>query len=54
MSIRPISEKTEEMLFTRYILQSFGLGNMSLVAPSSVEEFVQGYNVKLFGAKSFN
>lgn len=53
MRQKPFPEKTEEMLFTRYFLQACGLGNVTLYAPSSVEERVLGYDAKLFGAQSF-
>lgn len=53
MSEKPFPEKTEEMLFTRYFLQACGLGNITLYAPSSIEEGVEGYDAKLFGAHAF-
>lgn len=53
MSKKPISEKTSEILFNRYLLQAFRLGEMSLYAPSSVEEFKNGYDLKLIGLSSF-
>jgi hypothetical protein len=39
-----MSEKAAEILFNRYMLQSFGLGGAQLFAPSSIEEFKNGYD----------
>jgi hypothetical protein len=43
-----------EMLFNRYFLQSFGLGQITLYAPSSREEYEKGYDAKLTSSQSFN
>lgn len=51
--MRPFSEKMSEILFNRYFLQSFRLGEVSLYAPSSVEEFKSGYDSKLIGSSTF-
>ena len=48
------NEKMTEMLFNRYFLQSFGLGNIILYAPSSREEYEKGYDAKLTSSQSFN
>lgn len=42
------------MLFNRYFLQSFGLGQITLYAPSSREEYEKGYDAKLTNSQSFN
>ena len=49
MATRPMSEKAAEILFNRYMLQSFGLGGAQLFAPSSIEEFKNGYDAKIVG-----
>ena len=49
MAVRPMSEKAAEILFNRYMLQSFGLGGAQLFAPSSFEEFKSGYDAKVVG-----
>lgn len=46
------NEKLIELLFTRYMLQSFRLTEVSLYAPSSREEFRKGYDAKFIGKKS--
>src|SRR5215471_17558245 len=43
-----------EILFNRYFLQSFGLGQITLYAPSSREEYEKGYDAKLTSSQSFN
>lgn len=53
MSKKPISEKTSEILFNHYFLRAFRLGEISVYAPSSVEEFKNGYDSKLIGLSSF-
>jgi hypothetical protein len=53
MSFRPVSEKAAEILFTRFMLQAFPLGQLELFAPSSAEEFISGYDAKLVGRASF-
>lgn len=45
------NEKLTELLFTRYMLQSFRLNEVSLYAPSSREEFYKGYDAKFIGKK---
>lgn len=46
------NEKLTELLFARYMLQSFRLNEVSLYAPSSREEFYRGYDAKFIGNKS--
>ncbi|MFT3879956.1 MAG: hypothetical protein QM703_09895 [Gemmatales bacterium] len=53
MSLQPISEKTAEILFNRYLLQSFPLGGVELFAPTSFEEYKNGYDAKFYGTSSF-
>lgn len=43
------NEKTTEILFNRYFLQSFRLGEVVLYAPSSREEYEKGYDARLTG-----
>jgi hypothetical protein len=52
MSERPISEKALEILFNRYLLQSFPLGAVQLLAPTTFEEFRSGYDSKVVGFSS--
>lgn len=52
MSKRTISEKSLEILFNRFLLQSFQLGAVQLFAPTSVEEFRSGYDSKIVGFSS--
>jgi len=52
VSVRPISEKAAEILFNRFLLQSFPLGSIQLFAPSSAEEFRNGYDAMLVGFSS--
>ena len=52
MSDRPVSEKAAEILFNRFLLQSFPLGGVQLFAPSSIEEFKKGYDTKVTGWSS--
>jgi len=47
------NEKTTEMLFNRYFLQSFRLGQVVLYAPSSREEYEKGYDARLTGIPQF-
>ena len=49
MSVRPASEKAAEILFTRFLLQSFPLGSVQLFAPSSIEESKNGYDTSVAG-----
>lgn len=44
------SEKMSEMLFCRYALQTFGLQEATLYAPSSRQEFISGYDAAFVGA----
>jgi hypothetical protein len=46
-----MSEKLLETLFTRFTMQSFGLGGTWVHAPSAKEEFVNGYDMKIVGMK---
>jgi hypothetical protein len=41
------------MLFNRYFLQSFRLGEITLYAPTSREEYKQGYDGRFTGTSSF-
>lgn len=52
MTTRP-SEKSIEILFNHYLLQMFPAGSISLIAPSSVEEYITGYDTKIIGSSSF-
>ena len=52
MTTKP-SEKSTEILFNHYLLQMFPIGSVALTAPSSVEEYVTGYDTKVVGATSF-
>jgi hypothetical protein len=47
MSAKPISEKTSAMLFNRFMMQAFLLGEVTLFAPSTVDEYVEGYDTLL-------
>ncbi len=49
MGIRPVSEKTAEILFNRSLLQAFKLGKVQLFAPTSHEECEKGYDAKVVG-----
>lgn len=49
MGIRPVSEKAAEILFNRSLLQAFQLGKVQLFAPTSHEEFENGYDAKVVG-----
>lgn len=51
--MKPVSEKAAEILFNRFLLQSFPLGTIELFAPSSFEEFKSGYDSKLSGHSAF-
>jgi hypothetical protein len=51
--MKPVSEKAAEILFNRFLLQSFPLGKIELFAPSSIEEFQKGYDSKVAGHKAF-
>lgn len=51
-AVRPVSEKAAEILFNRFLLQSFPLGGVQLFAPSSIEEFRNGYDAKIVGFSS--
>src|SRR2546422_6559555 len=53
MSMRPVSEKAAEILFTRFMLQAFPLGHIELFAPSSREEFIRGYDAHFVGQNPF-
>lgn len=53
MNKRPISEKSAEILFNRFLLQSFPLGRVQLFAPTSFEEFRNGYDARVVGFSSF-
>jgi hypothetical protein len=53
VSVRPISEKAAEILFNRFLLQSFPLGGVQLFAPSSFEEFRNGYDARVLSFSSF-
>lgn len=53
MSIRSIPEKTAEILFNRFMLQSFRHREVAIYAPSTAEEARNGYDPKLFGMKQF-
>jgi hypothetical protein len=53
VSEKPIPEKTQEMVFARYFLQSCGMRKVWLYAPSTVEEAIEGYDSKMIGANSF-
>ena|SRR5260221_3345366 len=44
------SEKTAELLFTRYFLQAMGLRTVTLLAPTTGQEFLDGYDAKISGA----
>ncbi len=46
------SEKMTEMLFCRYALQTFGLQDATLYAPSSRQEFINGYDAAFVGGAS--
>ncbi|MGC4042250.1 MAG: hypothetical protein QM758_00410 [Armatimonas sp.] len=46
-------EKTIETLFLRYLLQCFPLGKASLYAPSTREEFLNGYDAQVLGPSAF-
>src|SRR5262245_32573423 len=52
-SFRPVSEKAAEILFNRFLLQSFPLGGVQLFAPSSFEEARTGYDARVVGFSSF-
>ena len=53
MSNSPVfSEKAAEILFNRFFLQTFALGSVQLFAPSSIEEFRNGYDTKVTGCSS--
>mgnify|MGYP006288662913 CR=1 FL=1 len=52
MSKKPISEKTAGILFSRFIMQAFLLGEVSLFAPTSAEEFKNGYGTALRGGNN--
>jgi hypothetical protein len=52
VSARPVSEKAAEILFNRFLLQSFPLGGVQLFAPSSIDEFRKGYDAKVAGFRS--
>jgi hypothetical protein len=52
VSARPISEKAAEILFNRFLLQSFPLGGVQLFAPSSIDEFKKGYDTSVAGFSS--
>ena len=54
MAFRPVSEKTAEILFNRSFLHAFPLGSLELYAPSSVEEFHNGYDAKVVGRSTFS
>ena len=51
--MKPVSEKAAEILFNRFLLQSFPLGTIELFAPSSAQEFKSGYDSKLAGHVAF-
>ena len=51
---KPLPEKTEEILFNRYFLQGFRLGEVTTYAPSSVEEAKNGYDSKFLGLSTFH
>jgi hypothetical protein len=51
--LKPVSEKTFEILFNKFLLQSFNLGELVLYAPTSYEEFTNGYDTKITGLGSF-
>lgn len=51
--MKPVSEKAAEILFNRFLLQSFPLGTIVLFAPSSAQEFKSGYDSKLAGHAAF-
>jgi hypothetical protein len=44
-----VSEKAAEILFNRFMLQWFGLGDAQLFAPTSTQEFACGYDGKVVG-----
>lgn len=46
-------EKTAEILFNRYMLQGFRLGEVTTYAPTSREEARAGYDSKLVGLSQF-
>lgn len=52
MTTKP-SEKSTEILFNHYLLQMFQPGEISLLAPSTVEEYINGYDTKIISANSF-
>tara|TARA_B100001971_G_C18028376_1_gene451221 strand:- start:12 stop:737 length:726 start_codon:yes stop_codon:yes gene_type:complete len=47
-----LNEKLTELLFIRYASQSIGLGKADMYAPSSREEFTDGYDAKLMATNS--
>jgi hypothetical protein len=51
--LKPLPEKTEEMLFSRYFLQGFRLGEVTMYAPSTVEEAKRGYDSQFTGLSGF-
>ena len=52
--MKPPNEKVLEMTFNRYFLQSFDLGSIIMLAPTSRQEFESGYDTKIRGFLSFN
>lgn len=53
MAGKEISERHFEMLFTWAALQDATLGKMGVHAPTSYQEFKNGYDAKMAGAASF-
>jgi hypothetical protein len=51
--LKPIPEKTEEILFNRFFLQGFRLGEVTMYAPSTVEEARNGYDSMFTGLSIF-
>jgi hypothetical protein len=50
---QPVSEKVLEILFIRCILYDFGLGRVSVFAPTSREEKIAGYDARIVGLSAF-
>ena len=48
-----MSEKGFEILFNRFALNKFNLGELVLYAPTSYEEFTNGYDTKITGLETF-
>ena len=51
--MKTVSEKGFEILFNRFALSSFKLGELVLYAPTSNEEFTNGYDTKITGLETF-